>query len=157
MGFKLFTTFLFLMIIVTAFTSAQSTENCTPPVVPGDTTAFLGSIPPINTALGNCNVSPSPASSLLGDGNVLVNISMNDASTKTFYVVIEDKKITGVFLGTPESTSYKIFLNETTLDRILKSSDQGQELLVAYNNKEIKVVATGFFNKFKFFFAKFFI
>jgi len=159
MGLKSFVVFSFLMAAVfLSFASAQATSSCNPPAVPPDTTAFLGSIPPINSALNKCNVSlPSSVGSLLGNGNVLVNISLNDGSTKNFYVTINNKQITGVFLGTISSTSYKVFLSEATLDKILKSSDKANGALVAYNNKEIKVVASGFFNKLKFFFAKFFI
>ena len=152
--------FSFLMIFtLSSLGSVDAAGACSQTVTSQNTLAFFNEISSINTLLGSCNVSlPSSVGSLVGSGNILVHVAMNDGTTKDFYVTVSNNKIIGMTAGTTTtSLRYHVYISETSLNKILQSPDKAGAALVAYNNKEIKVVAVGFFNKLKFFFAKFFI
>ena len=136
--------------------SAVST-NCNY-TMPSTTQAFFNEISTIDSTLQICPIYiQGSVNSLVGNGEVQIDVAMNSGSVESFYITINNKQITHVTMGNSSGPSYVVTTSEATVDRILSSSDVMNEILVAYNNKEIKITAKGFFNKIKFFFAKFFI
>lgn len=122
-----------------------------------DLDSFLENIPKINGALENEPLEiPGVVSSLVGDGNILVEIS-RDSGIESLYIVLSESFATSIFLGKVEDYNYKVSLSEETLNSLLESESALDELLLKVESDEIKIEAKGFFNKVKLFFAKFFI
>lgn len=153
---------LLISVIVGIF--VVSLVNAVPPssvcgvlVASTNTQSFLNEIPSVDSKLQTCTILiDGSINSLVGNGDVLVEVTMNSGSVENFYITIANKQITHITAGTTNS-KYTVMTSEATMDKILSSNDVLNDILDAYNNKEIKVVAHGFFNKIKFFFAKFFI
>lgn len=111
----------------------------------------------VNTYLQeNEVIIPKGVGSLIKDGNILVNISMNDGSLELFYITIEDKRVVSVGEGVPEDISYEIRIEEQTINEIVESGRFGERVVAEYKNGNIYLKAYGFGNKFKLFFGKIF-
>jgi len=150
---------LFVLVCVVFSLSAVSavSGNCNY-TMPQTTQAFFNEISTIDSILQICPIYiQGSVNSLVGNGDVEIDVTMNSGNVESFYITINNKQITHVTYGAAISPSYVVTTSEITVDRILSSSDIMNEILVAYNNNEIKITAKGFFNKIKFFFAKFFI
>lgn len=146
---------LLLSLFTLSLTLAQS--SCLT-VNSKDTKSYLTEISSINSQLSSCSIQiPSQASSLISSGNILVSISMNDGSTEEFYLTILNLALTSITKGSTTSFTHKVFLSESTLDKILQSSDPTNEILAGINDKSIKIKANSFVGKIKWFFAKFFL
>jgi len=118
---------------------------------------FMKDIPSINNNLSSQNIEiPGAAGFLIKNGNVLVSITMNDNSTRSFYVILKEKKITGISAGQPDESDYIASTEESTAQGILDSENRADYLLSAYKNGDVKVEANGFGNSLKLFFARFF-
>ena len=163
MRFKALTFFAFLFVLLgvslMSVVSAQTgAGSCSQTMASKNTNDFFNEIPTLNTNLGNCPITlPSSVNSLLGSGNVLVSVQMTDGSVKEFYLTLANSQITSITSGATTKFGYKIILSQSTLDKILQSSDKAGTILTAYGNKEIRIIPNGFVNRIKFFFAKFFI
>jgi len=120
---------------------------------------YFNEIPSINSQLATCTVNvPNAVYSLVGSGNVLVSVTMNSGTIKEFYVNVDKNKVvTSIIVGAPTKYTYKISLNEATIDKIMTSNDVMNEVLIAIKNKDIKIQAGSFFGSIKWFFAKFFL
>jgi len=146
---------LFAAIFAITFVSAGAT--CLT-VISKTTSAYLNEIPQLNSQLSTCVISvPSSATTLIGDGNLLVNINMNSGSTEQFYATISNQKVTAITRGNPTSFTYQATLSESTFDKILKSNDALNEVLRGVKNKDIIIKANSFIGSIKLFFAKFFL
>ena len=158
MKLKLFV-FAGLLLLSVAFVTAIAPHPTCGVIVASTTTqGFLSEISSINSVLQSCSVDvPSPVNSLFGNGNLLVEVSMNSGSVESFYVTIANNQVTGIISGTTTGSKYLIETDEDTMDNLLSSNNLGNDFLTAYNNKDIRITANGFFNKIKFFFLKFFI
>ncbi len=119
---------------------------------------FMKDIPSINNNLSSQNTEiPGAAGFLIKDGNVLVSITMKDNSTRSFYVTLKEKKITGISTGQPDKSDYVVSAGENTAQGILDSENRADYLLSAYKKGDVKVEANGFGNSLKLFFARFFL
>ena len=154
-GLKL-TLFFGILILSLSFATAASTcLNISSKTI----LDYFNEIPSIDSQLSSCMVIvPNAIYSLVGDGNILVSITMNSGTIKEFYANINKKKtVTSITVGTPTKYTYKISLSETTIDKIMVSNDVMNEVLIAVKNKDIKIKAGSFFGSIKWFFAKFFL
>ena len=148
MRFKLFLalTFGFLLLLPVAAQDYKTVDD------------FFEDIPSLNGELqSNEVILPKPADFLIKDGNVLVEIILDDGSLKDFYFSIENSRIVGVSEGKSEKFLYRISTNEETANSILVSEDKAESILSHYKNKGIKIKAFGFGNKIKLSFAKIFL
>ncbi len=102
-------------------------------------------------------VLPKPAGFLINNGNILIEIMMDNGGVKEFYFNIENKKVVNIFIGKPEKFQYVISTNEKIADEIIASKDKLQTSLLHYKNKDIKLKSVGFGNKIKSSFARFFV
>ena len=97
---------LFVLIFPISFVVAQS-SNCDNIIVSTNVNGFLNEISSINDKLNNCNIAvASSVGFLIGNGNVLVSISMKDGSVKNFYITIDNKDIQGISSGKPTKANY---------------------------------------------------
>ncbi|MEX0920683.1 MAG: hypothetical protein WDZ62_00250 [Candidatus Pacearchaeota archaeon] len=145
--------FLLVSILMTFIVLAQ-VENGQQDFVYDSFEEFYDQIPIINEEIQSRDFElPDSASFLMKEGNLLVNIT-NEISEIEFYVEVEDKKIEGIFQGTPEEINYIILTDEKTIESILESEDKSSEILLNYDRGNIKLKAVGFGNKVKLFFAK---
>ena len=99
---------------------------------------------------------PNGVDVLIKDGNIFVNISMNDGSLERFYIIVEEKKVLSVEEGIPEKMNYEIKTDEETILAIMQSGDISGKIVEAYDDEKITIKAYGFGNKLKLFFGKIF-
>ena len=146
-----------LVFVVVAISSLTSAASCLS-MNAQNTQNFLSEISSLNSQLSSCAITiPNAAYRLIGDGNILVSVSMNDGSTEQFYATISNQVLSGLALGAPQSYSYEILLSEATLNSILSSSDVFNEILVAVQNNDIVVRGSSLWGRVKWFFAQFFL
>src|SRR3989338_5334342 len=143
--------FLFSLSFVSAATCLNVTAKTTQD--------YITEIPSINSQLASCTVDvPNSIYKILGEGNILVNITLNSGATEQFYVTISSNKVvTGISSGVPLKYNFKVSFSEATMDKILTSNDSLNEALRGVKNKDIKVKANSFSGSIKWFFAKFFL
>lgn len=116
---------------------------------------FFEDIPSLNEELqSNEIILPKPAGFLINNGNVLVEIIVNDGALRDFYFSIENRRIVSILEGKPEKSRYIISTNEETANSVLASEDKAETLLSHYKNKKIEIKAVGFGNKIKLSLAK---
>lgn len=138
---------LFGMILFSAVVNAQEEHF--------QLSELLNSTDKLNTALQeNEVIIPNALGFIIKEGNISLNLSMNNGDVESFYVVIDGKRVTMIEKGFPEKSNYDIFTDEETLNEILASDDISKGILSAYNNSMIKIKANGFGNKIKLFFGK---
>ncbi|HUW43688.1 MAG TPA: hypothetical protein VMV95_01860 [Bacillota bacterium] len=119
---------------------------------------LLNSKGEINTYLQENEVLiPGGADFLVKDGNILINISMNEGFQELFYIIVEEKRVIGIEEGVSEEISYEIKIDEETITEITQSENIGEKIVESYENKRIIIKAHGFGNKIKLFFGKIFL
>lgn len=119
---------------------------------------FMSAIPSLNDQLATNPLKvPGSVGFLIGGGDLLVEITMNDNSTKDFYVTSESKLITGIYEGKPEKAAYTVYTDEDTANGILASDDKLGSLISGYHSNSLQLKAKGIGNSIKLFFAKIFL
>ena len=143
---------LFLVAFLSmSFASAKST--CLN-VNAKDIDAYIAEIPSLDSQLATCTISvDSNVHTLVGNGNVLVTVG----GSKQFYATIDNKVVTGLTAGKPTNYNYEVTMDEQTFNDLLSSQDVFNDILQGIKDKKIKIVGTGFWNKVKWFFFKWFI
>jgi hypothetical protein len=150
MSFKGYAVLLFLFVFSLSFASAGAT--CLT-VTSKSISDYMNEIPSLNSQLTNCKITvQSNVHSLVGDGNVFVNVDGNH-----FYGTIQNQVLTGITSGKPTSYSYEVQMSSATFTGILSSTNALDEVLKSVNNRDIKIIGNGFWNQMKWFFAKWFL
>jgi len=151
---------LFLLLGVFVFSLAFASAGATCLTVDSKTTPdYFEEIPLLDAQLSSCKVDiPDSAFSVVGAGNILVTVNMNDGSIKQAYFVISSEKaLSGIRNGAPADYNFEVIAGEATIDKILASDDAANEILRGVNEGGIKIKAKGFIRSLKWFFAKFFL
>jgi len=99
---------------------------------------------------------PSGVDFIVKDGNILINISMDNGFQEIFYIIIEEKRICSVEEGIPEKMNYEIKTDEETITEIIQSETTKEKIVEFYDSKRIVLKAYGFGNKIRLFFGKIF-
>ena len=119
---------------------------------------FFDDVPSLNEELQSSEVIiPKPANLFINNGNVLIEIMMDEGEIKEFYFSIENKKVANILIGKPEKFKYIISTNENIANEIIISEDKIQTIFLHYKNKEINVKAIRLQDKIKFSFVKIFL
>ena len=119
---------------------------------------FFDDVPSLNEELQSSEVIiPKPANLFINNGNVLIEIMMDEGEIKEFYFSIENKKVANILIGKPEKFKYIISTNENIANEIIISEDKIQTIFIHYKNKEINVKAIRLQDKIKFSFVKIFL
>lgn len=119
---------------------------------------FFEDIPSLNDELkSNEIILPNAAGFLIKNGNLFVNITMDDASSRDFYITVYEKQITGIYLGEPDKINYIVSTNEATVNSVIDAEEKVDSILEHYEKGNIQLKAMGFGNKVKLFFAKMFL
>ena len=119
---------------------------------------FFDDVPSLNEELQSSEVIiPKPANLFINNGNVLIEIMIDEGEIKEFYFSIENKKVANILIGKPEKFKYIISTNENIANEIIISEDKIQTIFLHYKNKEINVKAIRLQDKIKFSFVKIFL
>lgn len=103
-----------------------------------NTQQLLGEISALDARIKNCpTMLPSPADKLLSNGNVQVDILMQNGNTETFSISVAGDKVTGISKGST-GCKQKITMSESDLDDILGSKSRGAALTAAYGQGKLK-------------------
>lgn len=147
--------FILLLFLPLAFAEEEGNNSLSSGEITFD--KLLNSKNEVNTYLQENEVLiPKGVDFIVKDGNVLVNISMNDVSQEIFYLIVEEKRVSSVEEGVPEKMNYEIRTDENTITEIIQSETITEKIVESYDNGKIIIKAYGFGNKIKLFFGKIF-
>lgn len=132
------------------------TQAACPVTIQSSTTnGFLQEIPTINSDLLSCPIDlPNQAAPLVGNGVVQVDIMMNDGSTQSFNLVVNNKQVTEINAGAATNPKFSSSTNENAINQMLQATDKLGTFLTLYANKGVTIKANTFTSQFVFFFAK---
>ena len=89
--------------------------------------AYIDEIPTINVQLSNCKILiPSSGNSIVGDGNLLGNVNLNDCTTSNFFVTILNLDVTKFTNGMTLTFTYQATLSDDFFNKILGSTSTYQ-------------------------------
>ncbi|RJQ16890.1 hypothetical protein C4573_02410 [Candidatus Woesearchaeota archaeon] len=118
---------------------------------------FFNEIEALNSQLQTCPVPlASYIAKLYKNGNFLVNVEMNDDTTKSFMITLKDGTIAGLSTNTNNPT-YTVKIEEDDFNAILQSSNKMGTFAYLYKKGNIKIKANNIIQGIKFFFIKPFI
>lgn len=110
---------------------------------------FYNEIPAVNADLSTCPVKlPSNLRFLVSNGNIAVNIAMNDGSTTSFTVVIFGGEITNVNQGASQNR-FSLNLDENSADQVFASPDTTGTIIALFNQKKITTKSKNAFTSVK--------
>lgn len=138
------------MVLAVAVVSATSHGVC-PDVTSTNTKALLNEIPSINTQLQGCPL-PIGSLSFFITNPTKLDIKMNDGSTESIMLTIQNKQVTAVSRGAA-ACKKTITTTERAVDSVLSSSNQGGALLFLFKNKGFSIKGCTVWTKFTSFFA----
>lgn len=105
----------------------------------------------VNEYNTNADSAPGPIKALLGNENIIAEISMDDKSSLALKIVTEDMVVTGFSIietDDPDFTpSLIIYSDEGTIRELLVSEDPVNDFLDAYESGAIDIEAVGIIDK----------
>jgi len=96
---------------------------------------------------------PGAVSLMVSNGNVQINVKMNDGTTETFYAVIKSKKLLG-FKRIAAPYSYIVNTDENTVDSILQATSSFNAAANAFKQKQLILQGATLLSRIKLFVAK---
>ena len=156
----IFSLFVAVLVLTVGVLAHEFEVECSNLAVSKNTEGFLEGVHDIDAWIKECEFDlPGSVNFLLGEGNILVSISMNSGEIENFYASIADKKVSGLVEGVPEDEdyNYQVLLGEDTFNALLNSNDVAALGLEGIENGDIVLKGNSLWNKFKLFFGKMFI
>lgn len=108
---------------------------------------FISEVPTINAKLKTCTLTmPSSFGAVTSNGQIQIDVSMNDASHEYFDVTIRNKQIIGISYA-QNSCAQRIKISEDDANLLLRSADRTATFKYLYANKRITLSGCTFFRK----------
>ncbi|MBR9701077.1 hypothetical protein GOV11_04385 [Candidatus Woesearchaeota archaeon] len=135
-----------LLFIVLA---GSAMAACPPDITARNTPQLMASLPSIDSQLQGCPVAlPRGASTILGDGNTVLNVQMDDGSLMSASMTIKNKAVTGIKAG-GSACKYQLTTSQKVVDSVLSSSNRGQAALYWLGQKSLRINGCSWWTRFK--------
>lgn len=126
---------------------APSTNSCSFNPNAASVRALIGEASAIDAQFKSCSLTlPSTFGAITSNGNVLVDISMNDGTHEYFTITITNKQLTGFAYG-QNSCAQRITASEDDVNVLLQSADRATTFQYMYAKKRIKLGGCTFVKK----------
>lgn len=137
-----------IMLLFVFMTSIALAAECEVNITSKNTKELLNEVSSIDKQVQDCPTSlDDRASKIVKNGDVDINIKMNDGSTEIMHINVENKKVTGFKKGPATKSKYEVNSDEPTVDKILASDSRGQEFMKQYADKKVQIEGKQFFSK----------